>query len=239
MNNKLKFTWIILLILQMVTVNFAFAVNEATNEAASGATTSLIVFDKRNKADFENLFAVKLKEEISVCKKCIWVNQTAYDNEGKANFSKFNEKLEKLEAPQIILFLFNEKLNSENQKWSEAIKKLIVKGVVVIAAAGSPRAEEESGPLRRTVFGQFPEVLIVGDLGDRERLGPSSFFGPEMLTAFRTSPKGQPPLDGMAALMTSARILKNWDKKTTEWPSALRDRRAKIKRLWPDLNDLF
>jgi hypothetical protein len=108
---------------------------------------------------------------------------------------------------------------------------------VVVAAAGSPPTTESSSPLSRTVFGQVHDAVIIGELGDRERLLPTGFYGPEMLTAIR------PPKEtgeGYSAMIFVANLAENWPKRSPQdWVEHFKSKKSKSRKLWMGLNDLF
>jgi hypothetical protein len=111
-------------------------------------------------------------------------------------------------------------------------------GFVVIATTGAAGADQSTLPLNRTVVGQIPGIIIIGELVERDNLLAKSFFGPEMLTAVR------PPKDfmgqGHGPLFFASRLASNWNKKgQNEWPSHFKTTRERSRKLWPSIEDFF
>lgn len=165
------------------------------------------------------------------------MNATPYNKEGQFDPEKIKSQVDGLDSVQVILFTFNEKSKKEHQEWVDILHRQSIKGVTLIASAGVPKDDETSAPLKKTVFGSHPDFIVIGDLNERERLSPMGFFGPEMLTGIR-NPKSMAPHDGLGAALFAIRLTSQWSKRS-DWATYLRDKRAKMKRLWPDLNDFF
>jgi len=137
---------------------------------------------------------------------------------------------------QVLFFDFNEKIENQNQSLLELLQKLSEQNIVLVAAAGQPRQNEPSSMLAKTIFGQVKKAVIIGEIGEKDRLIGQSYYGPEMLTALR------PPKEfigqGYSPILFSARLTKNFHKRDN-WPSFLNEKKLKSKKIWLDLNDLF
>ena len=104
-----------------------------------------------------------------------------------------------------MLALWNRKEEDGDKALFDKMKAMGQKGVIFVATAGRPGGGKPLVPLSKTLWGQTPDVVIIGELNERERLPLGTYFGPEMLTAIRT------PADfvgqDMAALIFSTRLL--------------------------------
>ncbi len=211
----------------------------ASSKADLSKPVIVSVLVASSKADFENKYSGILKEQIRGCSICQIQNITPYDAEGNFQASQAATQIETAGSSSSILFLnWNEKMSAEVQPVVAALKKQVEAGVVVVAAAGLARLEEPTLALSRTFVGQVPGVVIIGELGERERLLTQSYFGPEMLTALK------PPREfvgqGYGPVFFAARLATNWNRKTSaEWVTHFKMTKSKVRRLWPGLEDFF
>jgi hypothetical protein len=114
---------------------------------------------------------------------------------------------------------------------------VVESGKLIVSPTGFPADKEISAPLNKTVLGQIPKILIIGEMNEKERLLPKSFYGPEMLTALRL-PKDLP--EGIAPLMFASRLAENYKKHShEEWLELLKNKKQKSRKIWPDLGDFF
>ena len=94
-------------------------------------------------------------------------------------------------------------------------------------------------PLSRTVNGQVPDIVIIGELTEKERLLARSYFGPEMLTALK------PPKDyvgqGYSSLFFVSKLATSWNRKSAsaDWLSSFKSTKSRSRKIWPDLGDFF
>ncbi|WP_413578791.1 hypothetical protein ACLVWU_11815 [Bdellovibrio sp. HCB290] len=200
--------------------------------------TRVIFFGMQNQADFE-LKVKPLFDSTANCKSCEILNYTPYTAEGAVDEQAMHERIETLPADtSFVFFDFNLKSNEQSKALLEALNKKADSGLMVVGSAGAPKANEASGPLTRTVLGQVHNAVIIGELGDRDRLMPSAFYGPEMLTALR------PPKDklgqGYSPLIFAANLAENWNKRSPQqWNDHFKTKKSKNRKIWMDLNDLF
>ena len=228
-----------------VTTVFAFSlvflcwgVAKSANAALPAAKVTVVYFGQVTAAEFESKVKPVFQQNASACKSCELVNFTPYKDDGKVDMEALQTKIETLPADmKLIFFDFNVKANEHNKALIEALNKKAGTGTVVVAAAGAPPTAESSSPLSRTVFGQVHDAVIIGELGDRERLLPTGFYGPEMLTAIR------PPKDsgeGYSAMVFVANLAENWPKRSPQdWVEHFKSKKLKSRKLWMGLNDLF
>ncbi len=204
----------------------------------TSASVILGVFDRSTKADYDARVAPILQSEIQGCSDCTVKNYSSYDAHG--NFTTDASEAHQLELlaqeSNIIFINFNERANATNKVISEALKTAQAAGKLVVFAASQPSPGENSAPLSATLAGQVPGALIIGELGERDRLLGASFFGPEMLTAIR------PPKDqigkGIAPSIFAGRLTKAYHKRT-DWQKYLAEKKIANRRIWLELNDCF
>lgn len=138
----------------------------------------------------------------------------------------------------VLYFDFNFKMQDS---WKEVLNhcnQLDEKKVLIVASAGLAGATEVSVLLNRTFSGQIKKAILIGELTERERLLPASFFGPELLTAVK------PPREwigqGYAPIMFAGRMaMQVQRKKQDDWLGYLNSRKSKTKKLWAELEDFF
>lgn len=219
-------------LLVVVLGGFAFA-----KAAVSTKKVMVGYFGQQKQEIFDkNIKPVFLNES---CKTCELVNFTPDMSDGKFDVKVLIAKIESL--PEDISFIFinyNMKVTDENKQLVELLNKKAAMGIVIVGAAGSPASTDSSSPLSRTVLGQVKSALIIGELGERDRLMPTAFYGPEMLTAIR------PPKDklgqGYSPLIFAANLAENWQKRSAqEWPDYLKKKKSSSRKLWLDINDMF
>ena len=200
--------------------------------------TRVVYFGLQSQADFE-LKVKPIFDTAAGCKSCELVNFTPYTKDGAVDQEAMNERIDELPADTTFVFFdFNTKANEGNKDLLEALNKRADSGLLVVGAAGVPKANESSGPLARTILGQVHNAIIIGELGDRDRLQPTGFYGPEMLTALR------PPKDklgqGYSPLLFAANLADHWGKRSgSEWAEYLKGKKAKNRKIWMDMNDIF
>jgi hypothetical protein len=198
----------------------------------------LTVWDHLKKSDYDSKVASLLKAELQNCADCVVTNISSYDEKGAFKSAVAPSVLAQMNADSnVILVNFNERPSAANAPVLASIKSARERGILVVFAAGEPASKtESSAPLSQTIAGQIPGALIVGEIGDKDRLLGDSYFGPEMLTAIR------PPRDyigqGLAPAVFAARLTKNF-RKRTDWIKYLNDRKISNKKIWLDLNDCF
>lgn len=199
--------------------------------------TTVVYFGTQNQEDFDK--KIKPVFDSQSCKSCELVNYTPYTKEGTVDMPGLRERVESLpETASFVFFDFNMKVNENNKELVDLLNKKVQKGLVVVGSAGAPKANETSSSLSRTVLGQVQNALIIGELGERDRLAPSAFYGPEMLTALR------PPKDkigqGYSPLIFAANLAENWSKHSSQqWTEHFKNKKSKSRKLWLDLNDMF
>lgn len=207
--------------------------------AAAANPAILAVIDPVPKTEFESVRRTRIQQELRACASCQILNLTPYDTEGRFDPAGLSRQLNNVPRENaVVLVLWNKRFEPKDQAVVDQIKGLANQGVLFVATAGRPEPRGPTLGLRRTLWGQTPQVVIIGELTERERLLPGTFFGPEMLTAIR------PPSEAMgqdvAALMFSARLVSQLkQKKSTEWVDFLRNKKATSKRMWPTMDEFF
>lgn len=138
---------------------------------------------------------------------------------------------------KMVVFDFNLRDTADTQFWSQQLRKLQDKGVLIISSTG--RALESDIPLflNKTVLGQNQKIILIGELSEKERMWPLSHFGPEILTALKLPDQysGQ----DLAGLYVALRILPKVQQKSMEdWVTQLSDKKFKTKKIWLDLDEI-
>jgi hypothetical protein len=215
------------------------AVSDAPVLTAPGKITVGIV-SAESREDFDSKIAPFFKDQWSKCGNCELKNLSTYDDKGK-----FNEKaiLSQIQAsPLGVTFLFfnvNWRFKAEDYgSLVEALKKITTTGTLVVGSTGYPKEGESSAPITRTVLGQIPDMVLVGEMNERERLLTTSFFGPEMLTAVK------PPKDligkGLGPSYFVAKLAQNYSRRLPQdWLIHFRTQKLKSRKIWPAVEDFF
>lgn len=218
---------------------FSSSAGSEVRAAVPSDKISVIYFGQQKNDDFESRIKPLFAEFARSCKRCELVNFTPYAKDGSVDMTAVKDKVASLPADtSFVFFDYNLKVNESNKDLVQVLNKRAEAGLVVVGSAGAPKENESSGPLSRTVLGQVRGALIIGELAERDRLMPTGFYGPEMLTALR------PPREllgqGHSPLMFAASLAQNWSKRTSqEWIDHLRSQKTKSRKLWLDLKDMF
>ncbi|GIL18654.1 MAG: hypothetical protein BroJett040_24050 [Oligoflexia bacterium] len=216
-----------------------FSANSHASAAQKMNPIVLGVIDQKSRADYESKLLPILQKHLEACSYCEVRNLTPYNEAGDYNQAALPAQIEQASTSVQILFVnWNAKLNTESKALLPLFNQLSEKGVVLVVAAGAPKEGENSAPLHRTLFGQLPHAMIIGELGEHDRLWGTSYYGPEMLTALR------PPKDligqGYSPMIFATRLAMNMNKKSgTEWVDYIKTKKQKTKKIWLDLNDIF
>jgi hypothetical protein len=200
----------------------------------------MAVISEGSKADFEQKWLPILTEQLKTCAACTVKNLTPYTTDGNFDEASLPKAIEAAKDGTQFLFMnWNAISQPSNKTILDAMKKLTATGYLVIAKAGVAKETEPTMPLSKTVNGQVPDIVIIGELTERERLLARSFFGPEMLTALK------PPRDyigqGYSSLFFVSKLATSWNKKTAsaDWLSSFKSTKSRTRKIWPDLNDFF
>ncbi|KYG63126.1 hypothetical protein AZI86_15540 [Bdellovibrio bacteriovorus] len=221
-----------------ILLSVIFLVSFHAAAAVPSNKTTVIYFGQAKAEEFDSKIK-PLFDDKAGCKNCELVNYTPYTKEGELDTAALQERIDSLpSSTSFVFFDFNLKSNEQTKPLIEAINKRADLGLVVVGSAGVPKENEASGPLSKTMLGQVRGALIIGELGERDRLIPTGFYGPEMLTALR------PPKDmigqGHSPLIFAANLADKWSKRSPqEWSEHFRTKKMKTRKIWLDLGDLF
>ncbi len=215
------------------------AVWAAPSQAVLTNPISVAVISGEDQADYDSKIAPLLKEGIKNCSGCSFQNVTPYTKDGKISFADIPARLEKAGLTSSFIFMnWNARVTEETKPILETLKRLSKNGIVIVGSAGLAKDEEPTLALNRTVLGQTPGAVIIGEMGERERLHTQSFFGPEMLTAIR--PPKEYMGQGFSSLFFASRLASQWNKKTSQdWLAHFQSTKSKTRRIWPDMEDFF
>lgn len=224
-----------LLLIFWVTLPLSFSL-----AAPSPVVTQVAILSGESKADFEAKIEPILKEQLKACAGCSFKNITPYDTEGKFDLGEVPARLEDAGAwASFVFFNWNASSTKETKPVVEALKKLVASGKLVLASAGSAKDSEPTLPIARTIAGEVPGMVIVGDMGPSERLPVASYFGPEMLTAVK-APSKEHVGQGYGPVFFASRLATNWTKKNSaDWAPHFQETKSKVRRIWPALEDFF
>lgn len=197
------------------------------------------VISGSSKEDFESKVLPILKEQTQNCNKCEIINLSPYDSKMQFDKSLLAEQLgEPASQVNFLIVHWNTKYHTELEPIVEAFKKLTSKEVVIIGATGMVNPNESLIPLSKTVLAQVPDLVIIGEMEENERLLNHGYFGPEMLTAIRP-PKAYMGM-GYSSLFFGSELANNWNKKKSDdWISHFKSTKSKSRKLWPALSDFF
>lgn len=212
------------------------AIKEATVE--SNALLKVAYFQKDRKDKFDTKIKA-IFDQNKTCRSCDLIDRTPYNAKGEFDPDRLMNELEKIDKNfQIIFFDWNERFSEKNRSWTELIIQKQNQGILVMFSAGYPQPKEPALSLNKTIAGQIPEALIIGEMTDRERLLPMLFYGPEMLTAVK--PPKEYMGQGFGPVFFVSRWISQWNRrKPNEWVSFLKVKKTKSKKLWLDLEDFF
>jgi|GEM_PF-3489937 len=201
----------------------------------------MAVISEGSRSDYEQKWQPLLTEQLKSCSACTVKNITPYTPEGNLDETALPVAIEQApkDSTQFLFLNWNAISNVNNKQVAEALKKLTATGYLVIAKAGIAKATEPTMPLSRTVNGQVPDIVIIGELTEKERLLARSYFGPEMLTALK------PPKDyigqGYSSLFFVSKLATSWNRKSAsaDWLSSFKSTKTRSRKIWPDLGDFF
>jgi hypothetical protein len=237
MNNiAMRFTLFSLLMMSFL-LNF-FGVQEA-RAAAPDPKVVVGYFSTEPAEKFEKEIKPLFEEFKGSCKNCEIQNLTPYDEKGAYSEKDLLDKVKA--APGEVSFFFfdwNKKITDQDRPLAKLLGEKIEAGKPVLAATGQALPDQPGSALSRTLMGQTPNAIIVGEVTGRERMLPQSFFGPEMLTAISAPKEHQGK--GVGPLYFAARWAAVWTKRSaTEWQSYFRTKKAKSRKIFLEVGDLL
>ncbi len=197
------------------------------------------VIDTSSKEMFDKDVLPVLSNELKNCKNCEISNMTPYDENGQFAEAKLKDALVPKEgAPQVLFLGWNARARETNQDVQAAITTLREQGTVIVGTAGAGNSKEYALMLNRTVLGKIDNIIILGSLTEKEKLIDHSNYGPEMLTALRPNRNISTPNANI--LVFTARLVQAYDRKgNIDWVNVLKNKRVKLKKIWPDDRDLL
>lgn len=198
----------------------------------------LSVIDPRPRAQFEEQGLRALTERATaISKGAVVKNLTPYNDKGEFAPEQIQKALESAE-PGVVVVQWNRVKGAGDEALIQAAQKVAGEKYLVVAAGVAPEGDGTHS-LKRTLWGAVPEAFLIGELAEKEKLVERAFFGPEMLTAL--GPRDLEWGPGTAALSFGVRMLSLANSGSTP-PTVLqqfREKRGKVRRLWPFLSDFF
>lgn len=198
------------------------------------------VVSSESRAEFDSKIIPFFKDQWANCSSCELRNLSIYDEKGSFSERLSLAQLETaLDGVQFLLINVNWRYKADEHKaMAENLKKIAAKNIIIVGAAGYPKEGESSAPLSRTLLCQVPDLIIIGEINERERLLGSSYFGPEMLTAIK------PPRDyigkGLGPSFFAAKLAQNYTRKLpVDWLAHFRNQKLKSRKIWPQVEEFF
>ncbi len=213
---------------------------------AAEAGASVAYFGLGGKSHFDSHIKPLFADNSKCSKDCEVTDFSAFDREEMKKLEtdqrakKLLEKMKKV-GPGYSIVYFD--FNLANHESLEPHQKLIKKwfrddGRLIIAHSGVSYGAEPTWPLSKTFLGSLKEVLIFGELMERDRLLTNSFFGPEMLTALR--PAKSLMRMGVAPWVFVGQLSGVYQKRSnTEWVEHFQKKKKATKKLWLEGSDLL
>ena len=217
---------------------FGHCVSSFAATDAPKPTVQVAYFHKSKNQDFAKHIK-PVFDQNKTCKTCELVDRTPYKESGEVDEAKIISEIANLSSDYQIIFLnWNEKNSEATQKLTDELVKKSIGGTLIFFTAGTPLEKEPTISLSKTIAGQIPEAIIVGEMTERERLLPNLFYGPEMLSAIK------PPKDisgqGLAPVFFLSKWVSQWSKrKPNEWVSYLKLKKNKVRKIWLGVEDFF
>ncbi len=196
------------------------------------------IIEAVSKSDFESKFEPIWKRQFDGCSKCGYQNFTPYNDSGEFDPKNLESALVAVKGYAVIYLGWNQASNKNTVSIESKIQDLLDNGSLVIARTGVAGSDSQVLPLSKTIMTKVADVVIVGDLVEKERLYPRTFFGPEMMTAIQ-APKSE-DIKNIGALMFTAKLVQKYkNKEATQWLAHFKSIKVKSRKLWPSLNDVF
>lgn len=200
---------------------------------------SVAILSGEDKAVFDEKVAPLLTDQMKNCSSCSFRNITPYTEDGKISVKEIAARLQDAGSSSSFIFIhWNAKVTDETRPILAELKKITQAGMVVVGTAGLAKNEEPTLPLNKTVLGQVADLVIIGELGPRERMHTQSYFGPEMLTALK--PPKEYEGQGLAPLFFASKLATQWNQRSAkDWLTHFQTTKSKVRRIWPSMNDFF
>jgi hypothetical protein len=209
-----------------------------TKTQSPSQQTKVAIIEAVSKADFESKFEPIWKRQFEGCSKCGYQNFTPYNESGDFNPKNLEAALIASKGYAVVYLGWNQASNKSTAGLESKIQELLDSGSLVIARTGVAGSDSQVLPLSKTIMTKIADVVIVGDLVEKERLYPRTFFGPEMMTAVQ-APKNE-EIKNIGALLFTAKLVQKYkNKDTTQWLAHFKSIKVKSRKLWPSLNDVF
>lgn len=209
-------------------------------QAEIGKDIEIAVVSSVNSTDFESQIMPFFKEQIKRCTTCRIKNISPYKKDGSLDVAQIATAINQARSSASFLYMhWNAKLTEETKAVADALKSSVGEGFVVVGAAGMAAPHEPTLPLNKTVLGNVPGLVIIGDLEARERLPVKSFFGPEMLTAVRAPEEFVGKSFGSVIFV--GRLAMAYYRKSSgkDWLDHFNMTKTKTRALWPRLDEFF
>lgn len=223
----------------IILISLAQPVWAATQNSAN-KNTQIAVITAVSASDFEAQVLPFFQEQLKRCNKCEVKNITPYKPDGSLDLGQFPAVISQAKSSVSFLYLhWNARFNEDTKPVVESLKAAVAEGFVVIGAAGMAAAQEPTLALNKTVLGNVPGLVIIGDLEGRERLPQKSFFGPEMLTAIKAPDEyfGK----NLGSAIFAGRLATDFGRRSSgrDWMNHFQYTKSKTRQIWPRIEEFF
>ena len=173
-----------------------------------------------------------------------------YDSKGQLKADQFSQQIQGAikHRADIFHFSFNLPYSQRLMPMAQTLKNHLASQLVVAAAGENPYNVNKIVPLSKTLMGQLPAVLLIGELNKKSQLAPRSSYGPELLTALRRD-ADFPPGSSYTAVQFTCALAQRLQSKGQQgqmdqkgrklWLQQIKTRRASSKNLYPSINELL
>jgi len=172
-------------------------------------------------------------------KNVVYVDFSIFDSNGLLDLKAIEGKFETFAKSVNLLYLdFNQPMRMDLQSLANTIQDSVRGQTLIVANTGLSSNVNTTLQIRGTLFGKVNGLILIGEMDQRERLIPGSYFGPEMLTAIK--PPRQWEWPGSAALLFLSHLGSQWySKSAIDWKIHFAKAKSATKRLWLGLDELF
>jgi hypothetical protein len=179
------------------------------------------------------------KNYASLGKNLSFVDFGVYDRNNQLDLKAVENKIESLSKTVNFLYLdFNQPMKDDLQALAVKIQDVVRSQTLIIANGGLSQDPSSTSQIKGTLFGKINGLVLIGEMDQRERLIPGSYFGPELLTAVK--PPRQWEWPGAAGLLFVSSLGTQWFKRSViDWKLHFAQSKSSSKKLWLRLEELF
>lgn len=197
------------------------------------------VLSPDSKVHFESGLKTFFQTQWSQCANCELKNLGVYKEDGLFDEKSSLEQLNSLQGVSFLFLNFNLRYQEKEHKTLvEQLKKITAAPMLVLGSAGYPKEGEPSAQLSKTLLGQVPDMIILGEINERERMPSPAFFGPQLLTAVRPPKSFIGKQLGPAYFV--AKFAPHYSRRLPQgWLNHFYEKKAKSRKIWPQAEDFL